>query len=219
MKLKRYLRGLLFSRIRVPLRAEDSPLPEKPRQLPEKLLWAARRGNGLAMQCLAGYFEEGQELFSRRAAELWYLLAARQGSRAACGRLLRFMAEQPGQPLSVPLDPFKGAVNVPGRLLGCLGLLPEECSEGLFYDLLPVRGCGLFLLRSYPDEGGRSWEDGMYQEQLLSRNFSPIHGSCCFLSPDSSRSGRSLGALELAVMLFDTLRFRVMERRDAGFIL
>ena len=40
MKLKRYLRGLVFSRIRVPLRAEDSPLPEKPRQLPEKLLWS-----------------------------------------------------------------------------------------------------------------------------------------------------------------------------------
>lgn len=184
-----------------------------------KAMHHAKGGNHLSMRHISLIFGlEFQRLddeFYLCASNLWAYLAARRGDWICASKLLAFMHEHPNQALPVPLIPSQGTVGFEGDILKRLCLLPEHCNPGLLYDLIPLMGGMMYLLRAYPAESGaQSWEDSCFQELLLNRNFSPIPRCCRSYSPTSIRGGKSLHFWQIIAMFIDALHSYIREIMD-----
>ena len=189
-----------------------------------KAMKLANKGNSLAMRHISVIFDlEHKNLdddFYLYASNLWAYLAAQRGDSVCTSKLLQFMREHPGESLPVPLSLRDGAVKTTGDLLNRLCLLPECCNPELFYDLLPLLGGRMYLLRAYPGEtNAEVWEDSCFQESLLNRHFKVIPGCYRNYSPSSLRSGKRPSIWQIISMFIDACRSRVQEYRDKHYSL
>ncbi len=216
MNVKKFFRRLKFLFFRPELDVQpDAQLRDSSNSALPNGMRLSNKSNHLVMRHISVLFElEYKSLgdeFYLFASNLWAYLAAWNGDSFCISKLLGFMREQPGEALTVPLDLINGAVNainVPGVLLEELCLLPAHCNIELSYDLLPLLGGRLYVLRAYPAGSTGIFEESCYQEHLLYRSLRPIPYCYRNYSPHSLRSGKRLGIGEIISMFLEACRIR-----------